>query len=391
MMPTKRQNKPRTVNFFIGTGNLFADKLTKQVNFKEQIITFPQNRVWRSYPGGKVLDQLAGKSHPADTHFPEDWIGSFTAAKNPGREHIQEGRSHVFLGERFDKVIESDPEYFLGKEHVEAFGPQLKLLVKLLDSAVRLHFQCHPTAQFARERMGEPSGKAEAYYILAIREEVENPYVHIGFQRPPGKEDLKKWIEEQDLASIEGCFDKIPVKPGDTLFIPGGYPHAIGEGILMVEIMEPSDLAVRFEFEKAGYTLPEESRFMGRGIDFAMEVFDFSASPMEAVREKTFFAPTKIRDYPDDAGSQYHLIGPETTPCMQVRKSVLTGPVRKDEDQCFIGIVTKGQVKLSKGDSSRKVETYGKFFYPAGEDSLVIEPVGEAEILECYPPRPSKD
>jgi len=38
------------------------------------------------------------------------------------------------------------------------------------------------------------------------------------------------------------------------LFIPGGILHAIGEGIFMVEIMEPSDLAVRFEFERAGYT-----------------------------------------------------------------------------------------------------------------------------------------
>lgn len=364
------------------------------MNLKGQVITFPPNRVWRSYPGGKVLDQLAGKTEPADTHFPEDWIGSLTLAKNPGREHIREGESQVIVGAvslPFHDLIESDPVYFLGAAHVAAYGPRLQLLVKLLDSAVRLHFQCHPTAQFARERMGESSGKAEAYHILAVREEVEHPYVYIGFQRPPGKAQLRKWIEEQDLTAIEACFDKIPVRPGDTLFIPGGYPHAIGEGILMVEIMEPSDLAVRFEFEKAGYVLPESARFMGQGLDFCLEVFDFTANPLETIRAKSFFEPRRIRDYPDGAGSQFHLIGRETTPCMEIRKSVIRKPVRKDGNRCFIGILTRGRARLSTGKSSRVVEPYDKFFCPAGEDSLVIEPFGEAEILECFPPQPGRE
>ena len=355
------------------------------------IIRFPQNRVWRTYPGGKVLDRLAGKEVPQDSHFPEDWIGSVTPARNPGREDLDEGVSVVEAGGcpiRFDELLAGDPCYYLGEAHLAAYGPRPQLLVKLLDSAVRLHFQCHPTAAFARERMNEPSGKAEAYHILAIREDVPEAYVHIGFQRPPAKEDLKKWIQEQNIAAIEGCFDRIPVRPGDTLFIPGGYPHAIGEGILMVEIMEPSDLAVRFEFEKAGYTLPEKARFMGRDLDFALEVFDFTASPLETIRRKTFFSPREHRVYPGGAGIQYHLLGEETTPCMEVRKSVLEKPILKEEETCFIGIVTKGRVRLSNGGEPVTLDTLESFFYPAGEDAFRIDPLEGAEILECYPPRP---
>ncbi len=59
---------------------------------------------------------------------------------------------------------------------------------------------------------------------------------------------------------MEGFFDKIAVKPGDVLFIPGGVPHAVGNGIFMVEIMEPSVLVVRFEFESAGCHAPEPAR-----------------------------------------------------------------------------------------------------------------------------------
>lgn len=358
---------------------------------KSHIVTFPQNRVWRTYPGGRVLDILAGKTAPEDTHFPEDWIGSVTRAKNPGRESIEEGVSLVTVGERhlpFDDLLALDPEYYLGAAHVKAFGPHPRLLVKLLDSAIRLHFQCHPTAAFAQSQMNEPSGKAEAYHILAIREEVENPYVYIGFQRSPEKADLKHWIENQDIAAIESCFDRIPVKPGDTLFIPGGYPHAIGEGILMVEIMEPSDLAVRFEFEKAGYVLPESARFMGKGLEFCLDVFDFTENSMERIREKTFFQPRKIRDYPG-GGTQYHLIGEETTPCMQVRQSVIKGTVEKREDQCFIGIVTQGKVRLSNAAQSKTLRPFDKFFFPAMARDFTLEAVdGEATLLECSPPRP---
>lgn len=357
-----------------------------------KLVRFTQNRVWRSYPGGKVLDELAGKDNPADSHFPEDWIGSVTSAKNPGREDVEEGVSTALIDNQlfaFDELLNADPEYFLGAEHVSSFGNKPQLLVKLLDSAIRLHFQAHPTAEFAQERMNEPSGKAEAYYILKIREDVGQPYIYMGFQRPPEKADLKRWIENQDLEAIESCLDKIPVQPGDALFIPGGFPHAIGEGILMVEIMEPSDLAIRFEFEKAGYTLPESARFMSRGLDFCLEAFDYSQTTLEDVREKFFFEPKPIKEYAGGAGIQYHLLGREITPCMQIRKSVLTGAAAIDEDQCFVGIVTRGEARLSTPSEYVVVNTYDKFFYPASIGELTIEPIGdEVEILECTPPLP---
>lgn len=362
------------------------------MNFRDKVLTFPPNRVWRSYPGGRLLDTLAGRAEPADTHFPEDWIGSVTRARNPGREGVEEGISRVRVGETerpFDALLAADPEYFLGSGHVAAFGSRPQLLVKLLDSAVRLHFQCHPTAAFARERMGEPSGKAEAYHILALREGVRNPYVHVGFQHPPDPVALKRWIEEQDLERIESCFEKIPVKQGDTLFIPGGFPHAIGEGILMVEIMEPSDLAIRFEFEKAGYTLPESARFMGRGLDFCLEAFDFSTVPVGQVQERYFFEPRRVKDFPGDGGSLYQLIGPETTPCMEVGKAVIRGPVLRREDRCLIGIVTKGKALVEAALDRRELGPFDAFFLPAGGSGLRISPLDDpVEILECCPPRP---
>ena len=35
---------------------------------------------------------------------------------------------------------------------------------------------------------------------------------------------------------------------------------------------------------KGGYVLPEEARFMGKGIDFALSMFDFDKTSVEEVR-----------------------------------------------------------------------------------------------------------
>jgi len=358
------------------------------MKYSQKLIKFSANRVWRTYPGGKILDQLEGKQQPEDSHFPEDWIGSTTRAVNPGREDIAEGLSNAIVGEQtiaFDELLKLDPEYFLGEKHVEKFGLNPMLLVKFLDSAVRLQFQAHPTAEFAREKLDSNHGKAEGYYILETREGIDEPYVYVGFQHPPTRDEFKAMIESQDIDAMERCFEKVPVKPGDCLFIPGGAPHAIGEGILMVEIMEPSDWAVRFEFTKAGYTMPEEARFMRRGLDFCLDVFDYSQLSVEEAIAKFQQLPKPIRHYSDDS-FQESLIDSTATDKFRVKRSTIKGEVSKVEDDFYIGLITKGSCTIQVGDEISHLKQFDRFFCPAGIESLdIVSPEG-VEILECFPP-----
>lgn len=358
------------------------------MDYKHRLIELPQNRVWRSYQGGRILDALAGKEHPADSHYPEDWIGSVTLAHNPHSADKQEGISRVRVSGRdlpFPDLIAEDPEYFLGAEHVARFGQQPMVLVKLLDSAVRLQLQVHPTAEFAKAHLDSNHGKAEAYYILDVRDEVDEAFVYLGFQRPPTREEFKRCIEEQDIETMEGYFDKIAVKPGDVLFIEGGVPHAIGGGIFMVEIMEPSDLVVRFEFERAGYTLPESARFMNRSLDFCLDIFDFDPKPESLVRRDYMFAPKLETTYSETA-HRYGLIDVETTPCYRIKKSVIKGTVTRKEDSFFTGVVTAGSCVIKSELASIELGTFDKFFCPAGLGEYTIEADEEVQILECFPP-----
>jgi mannose-6-phosphate isomerase len=368
-----------------------------------KLILLPPNRVWRTYPGGRTLDQLAGAAAPADTHLAEDWIASTTRAVNPpgvqpstlnAQRSTQPGISQVCVGldselRDFAQLLAGDPEYFLGAGHVRKYGAQPQLLVKFLDSGTRLHFQVHPTREFARRVLGAPSGKTEAYYVLSTRHSSgadATGYIYVGFQRPPSPSQLRDYIVTQDIAAIEACFDRIPVQPGDTFIIPGGTPHALGAGVFMVEIQEPSDLVVRFEFERAGYVLPESARFMNRDVDFALSVFNFAPLGAADLAQRVRCRPRPLRAFSGGSG-QEELIGPAQTDCFRVLRTRLLDPVVKTEDSAVIAIITSGTVLAEAGGESHRLETYAKCFLPAGLGPVKLTPVnGPAEILECLPP-----
>jgi len=362
---------------------------------RHKLILLPPNRVWRPYPGGRTLDQLAGVPQPADTKMSEEWIASTTRAVNRGREDIPEGISQVRIG-RDDALVDlaallaTDPEYFLGAAHVAKYGAQPQVLVKFLDSGTRLYFQVHPTREFAQRFMNAPSGKTEAYHVLSVRDDGSLPeptgYIYAGFQRPPTAAQLREYIVTQNIAAIEACFDPIPVRAGDTFIIPGGTPHALGAGVFMVEIQEPSDLVVRFEFERAGYVLPEASRFMGRDLDFSLTAFNLEPLTLAEVDVRVRCQPRRQRAL-GPGSSQDALIGPAQTDCFRVNKTHLEGPVIRDDGVFTIAIVTAGTVRFEAGGEIHQLETYDKVLLPAGLGPVKLTPVaGAADILECLPP-----
>jgi len=354
----------------------------------KNIIKFTQNRVWRTYQGGKLLDDIAGISPSKDSSFPEDWIGSTVAAKNVGREHIQEGLAVVknAQGETvpFKEILLKHQDFYLGQINGQLRPLDDIPLVKFLDSATRLHFQAHPTREFAQQRLDSNRGKTEAYVILAIREEVTKPYIYAGFQRPPTRAELKLWIETQNIAAIEGCFDKIPVKPGDVFLLPGGRPHALGEGILMLEIMEPSDWAVRFEFERCGYVIPEAARFMGRDIETALDVFNFDAVTQENI-DAEFRCVPKVLHKDGQGNLLEELIGADNTDCFRVRRARLTSSFARRERDFFYGIVVAGSGSITFDGQLIALKQWETFFLPAEVIDFCYQSTEGLTIIECYP------
>ncbi|MCP4404104.1 MAG: mannose-6-phosphate isomerase [bacterium] len=352
------------------------------------IICLSLNRVWRTYLGGKVLDLIEDKDEPDDSHFPEVWIGSTVRAVNKGRENIIEGFSSVTIDGKqtlLRDLISRFPEEMVGGNHYTQYGPHTQVLVKFLDAAIRLHLQCHPTIAFARKYLGSPSGKTEAYVILQIREEVTEPYIYLGFQNPPQRAAFKQAIQQQDIAQILSCFEKIRVQPGDVFIVPGGLPHAIGEGIFTLEIMEPTDLAARIEFERGGYVLPETARFMGRDIDLALSMFHFERISRDEVKNTYFSEPRLIRSF-EDGSCEYSLIREEQTSCFRVNKLEVRGNMEKEDESFYIGIVIKGHGAAFSGDRRYTLRTWDRFFIPQKTQRLTFSSDDDMDIITIYPP-----
>jgi mannose-6-phosphate isomerase len=214
----------------------------------------------RFYRGGHRIARLRGVALPGP-RCPEDWVGAVT----PIHGSDGEGLTRLPDGRLLRDAIAADPEGWLGARHVQRLGPDPRLLVKLLDAGERLPVHLHPGTDFARTRLGAPSGKTEAWVVL---EAVAGASVRVGFDQPTSEADLAALVHGEDADGLLSALREVPVAAGDVLLVPAGIPHAIGAGILLLELQEPSDLSILLERSSFGVT--EESAHLGLGWEAAL-------------------------------------------------------------------------------------------------------------------------
>jgi mannose-6-phosphate isomerase len=360
------------------------DPLTQPRELTPVVPLLP-NRVRRNYRGGYFLDKLEGRLSPQDGNRPEDWLASTVAAINPGMEPVpDEGLSRVQMNSSatclMRDLFEMAPDYYLGPAHARRHGGQLGFLAKLLDSSMRLPLQAHPTTAFAREHLRSSWGKLEAYVILGLRDE-NNAFIRLGFQRPPKPSEWRRIVLEQDIAAMDACFDSIPVRPGEVWLVPGGLPHAIGEGVFMLEVMEPSDLVVRCEFERDGLIVPPEARFMQTSPDLALQIFDYTPWPAERVRETYCLAPQPLN------ANEHLLVGPAQTECFSVTRLVTHDATNlPTAGHARLGCVARGEGTLAVSGQEIPLTEGSRFLLAASAPGARITPhAPELEILFCSP------
>jgi mannose-6-phosphate isomerase len=233
--------------------------------------TLGPNQFPRFYKGGARIDALRGEPEGEDGR-PEDWVGSTTTALGEGSE----GLSRLPDGRLLRDAVQDDPEGFLGAAHVERFGNDPALLVKLLDAGERLPVHYHPDRAFARERLGLRFGKTEAWLILEAEPDAA---VHVGLREPVEAATVRGWVVAQDADEMLAALNRVPVRSGDAVFVPGGTLHAIGAGILLLELQEPTDLSVLVEWKRFGVDTGAEHLHLG--WDAALESLDRGATDPE--------------------------------------------------------------------------------------------------------------
>lgn len=354
-------------------------------------------RVWRTYLGGSLLSRWRGLAPQQDGHFPEDWLGSTTRANNPGREEIEEGYSilsanggSVFQTISLKALLESDPQAYLGSDHVRAFGARTGVLVKLLDSAIRLPIQTHPDRESAQRLFGSPFGKTESWYVLDTRPEIEHPYVLLGFREGVTREQWEDVYRRQDIARMCGMLHRIEVHRGEMYLVQPGVPHAIGEGCLLVETQEPTDLVFRTEKKNAaGQLLDDDICTMGVGVDAMMELFSYRGFNARENLERYRVLPRPL--YQSDAGSVECLLGPDRTDRFEVQRLQVQSNLLWQPNRFCVAIISGGSGTLCCEAGSVSVRAGETWFLPAGIRGLQWHSGNGLQALLCLPPKPDPD
>ena len=344
-------------------------------------IRLESERAWRTYLGGKLIDELQGKTPAEDTHFPEDWIISVVRAINQGREDIVEGLNRVAGTEMtLADLIAAEPEAMLGKAHVAKWGAKTAVLCKVIDAAERLGVQCHPDKEKAMAFFSSPFGKTESWHIIGGREmNGEKPYVYMGFK--PGVTEAK-WrdvFDRQDIPAMLGMLHRIEVKPGDTFLIEGGMPHAIGAGCLLVEIQEPTDYT--FKTEKVtlqGLHLADKTCHYGIGFDNMFKCFHYEGYDETETRRLRMVPPKVVAE--GDGWRCVSVIGYDQTPCFALERLEISGAM-VCSGGAFSGLyVLSGRGRIESASGVEPLKPGDQFFVPAAcadftvtaDDPLVI-------------------
>lgn len=356
---------------------------------KTPIVLLP-NRVWRFYTGGMMIDRFKGEPTARDTHFPEEWVGSLVQAVNPGSHYKEgEGLQLITMDQQMvqlKKVIEENPEGMLGKEHVRVYGRDAALLVKLLDASIRLVLHAHPSKEFAKQHLNSCFGKTEAWFILETRPDVDEPCVYDSFKEEVSPERWKEIIDKQDVREMMRLVHKIPVKAGDVVYVKAGLPHAIGAGVFMVELQEPTDFVIIYERECAGFAFEPKDCYLGLDPDLALSNTIHRVYSWEDVQRELLIRPKELRR--EGESTEVQLLGYDTTECFAGHRLTVVDSLSDDtRDRFCILIVLDGEGTLLHENGELKLRRGHEIFLPAGiGQHLFTSAAGKKmTIMKCLP------
>ncbi len=220
------------------------------------------NTPQRFYRGGRNILAFRGLPVPAgfDDRRPEDWLASTAHLFAEGGG----GLTVLPDGTPLSEALERDAEPWLGRDHLARHGTEPGLLVKLLDVAERLPVHTHPDRAFASRHLGCAHGKTEAWLVL---DAAPGSLVWLGFREDVTEDRLTAMVDAQDEQLVESL-NPFPVERGDVVLVPAGQPHAIGAGVLAVELQEPTDFSVMLEHQRFG--LDPHQSWLGLGRSLAL-------------------------------------------------------------------------------------------------------------------------
>ncbi|KFY32660.1 hypothetical protein V495_08847 [Pseudogymnoascus sp. VKM F-4514 (FW-929)] len=319
----------------------------------------PQDRFYR---GGAQISAFRSEAS-CGPRQPEDWVASTTSCR--GCQPSKIGMTTLPDGRLLDDIIRADPKHWLGEEHIKSHGVDTKLLLKLLDAGQRLPVHAHPHACWAKKHVGTSHGKAEAWYILTPGE------IYLGLKEDVTSEELLEIVNTQNIEAILLKMHRISVQPHQVVYVPPGTLHAIGQGILLVELQEPEDLSILVEWK--GFEINgEKDGHLGLGFPIALTAVDRQARSREYITGLVTTA------------SHGSVVANEADEYFSLERVPVTG-IQRSRRGFAIVVVLDGDLTMVAGNGHLVLKKGSTAVVPHEEGDIQFEGLGD--VLIARPPQ----
>jgi mannose-6-phosphate isomerase len=312
-----------------------------------------------------LKEKIWGGNALAD-HFNKNLTGSIPIGESWELSAFEDDKSIVsngFLaGNNIEELIEVYMGDITGDSIFEKFGNELPLLFKFIEAKEDLSIQVHPNNDLAAKRH-QANGKTEMWYIL---ESEKGSKIYTGFKEGVTKEMYQEAVKNGnivDLMNVEIA------EAGDAFFTSAGRVHAIGAGIVLVEIQQSSDTTYRI-FDWTRKNTGKKSRELH--LDLALDAIDFNAT-----------GKNKIRIEPK-INTTLNLVN-----CEFFNTNILwfNTTISKEyyfNDSFVVYICIEGEFLIRWDDNSEKVIKGETILLPAMIKEVILEPEKEARLLEIF-------
>lgn len=297
-------------------------------------------KIWAGNKLRKLRNDIGGKSVGIS------W--EFSGHKNAD-SIIKNGE---YSGMSFSELLKNQGEKLIGTK----INKNQILRAAMLDAAESLSIQVHPHDEYARIHEND-NGKNETWYIMDAD---EGAYITAG-TTTQDVEILKKAVLHGNL---EDYVVKVPVKKGDVTVIKTGLLHALGKGILAVEVGENGDTTYRFYDYNRGRKLDIEKSF-------------------DVLKpEQQCFKPKYIWISYDGYRKAYCYLGSEYALELIDIESLYEN--KGDIERYYIYTCVDGQCHIKYGDCLEEINMGESVFIPATAGKYAFE--GKCRLMRSYIP-----
>ncbi|MCR5421520.1 MAG: class I mannose-6-phosphate isomerase [Lachnospiraceae bacterium] len=200
-----------------------------------------------------------------------------------------DGPSYVcggeFDGMKLAEVLKIHPEYMgthfkisdKDREEDGSLKVDLPILIKFIDADKDLSVQVHPDDEYAGTYENGQRGKTEMWYVLDAAKDARLIY---GLNRNMTRDSMRRAIEKGTLGRY---LQTVPVKKDDVFFVEAGTIHALGEGVLVAEIQENSNLTYRlYDYDRVDKAGNKRELHIEKSLEVAR--LDAQSEPKQPLR-----------------------------------------------------------------------------------------------------------